>query len=149
MKIAIGCDSAGFILKQPILEYLTQNDIQFEDIGVFEEVSCDYTDYAREVAEKVAKGECDRGILLCGTGIGMSIAANKVPGVRAALCHDEFTARATTEHNDTNVLCMGGRLIAPYMGVLILDSWLKAEFQGGRHQARIDKITDIEKKYCK
>ena len=109
----------------------------------------DYPDFALPVAEAVASGEAERGIVICGTGIGVSIAANKVPGVRAALCHDCFSAKATREHNDSNVLAMGERVIGPGLALEIADIWLHTPYAGGRHQARIDKITAIEKKYGK
>ena len=111
--------------------------------------SCDYPDYALPVAEAVACGECDRGIIICGTGIGVSIVANKVPGVRASLCHDVFSAKATRAHNDSNVLCMGARVIGEGLMLEIVEAYLSAAFEGGRHQARIDKIAAIEKKYGK
>ncbi|MDI3311976.1 MAG: ribose 5-phosphate isomerase B, partial [Thermoanaerobacterium sp.] len=113
------------------------------------EDSVDYPDYAREVAEAVASGQFEKGILLCGTGVGISIAANKVPGIRAAHVSDAFSARYSKEHNNANVLCMGGRVVGPGLAALLVDEWLDAEFQGGRHQKRIDKISEIEKKYSK
>ena len=109
----------------------------------------DYPDYAVQVAEAVANGEADKGILICGTGIGMNIAANKVPGIRAALCHDCFSAQATREHNDSNILTMGERVVGPGLAVKIVDIWLHTEFQGGRHAVRVNKISQIEEKYLK
>jgi len=123
-------------------------NIQTEDFGCTCEESVDYPDYALPVAEKVAAGEFERGILVCGTGIGMSIAANKVPGIRCALVHDTFSAKATREHNNTNVLAMGERVIGPGLALDIVKIWLETEFQGGRHERRVDKITQIEEKHA-
>lgn len=149
MMIAVGSDHGGFALKQHILRYLKENGFEYKDYGCFSEQSVDYPDFALPVAEAVASGEAERGIVICGTGIGVSIAANKVPGVRAALCHDCFSAKATREHNDSNVLAMGERVIGPGLALEIADIWLHTPYAGGRHQARIDKITAIEKKYGK
>lgn len=145
--IAVGSDHGGYALKQQILRYLKENGFEYKDYGCFSEQSVDYPDFALPVAEAVAGGEAERGILVCGTGIGVSIAANKVPGVRAALCHDCFSAKATREHNDSNVLTMGERVIGSGLALEIVDIWLHTPYAGGRHQARIDKITAIEKKY--
>ena len=149
MMIAVGSDHGGYALKQHILRYLKENGFEYKDYGCFSEQSVDYPDFALPVAEAVASGEAERGIVICGTGIGVSIAANKVPGVRAALCHDCFSAKATREHNDSNVLAMGERVIGPGLALEIADIWLHTPYAGGRHQARIDKITAIEKKYGK
>ncbi len=145
--IAVGSDHGGYALKQQILRYLKENGFEYKDYGCFSEQSVDYPDFALPVAEAVAGGEAERGILVCGTGIGVSIAANKVPGVRAALCHDCFSAKATREHNDSNVLTMGERVIGSGLALEIVDIWLHTPYAGGRHQARIDKIAAIEKKY--
>lgn len=145
--IAVGSDHGGYALKQQILRYLKENGFEYKDYGCFSEQSVDYPDFALPVAEAVAGGEAERGILICGTGIGVSIAANKVPGVRAALCHDCFSAKATREHNDSNVLTMGERVIGSGLALEIVDIWLHTPYAGGRHQARIDKIAAIEKKY--
>ncbi|MFM1651189.1 ribose 5-phosphate isomerase B [Brevibacillus sp. B_LB10_24] len=147
MRVALGADHGGFRLKEEIKSLLEEMNIACEDFGCDCETSVDYPDYALPVAEKVAAGEFDRGILICGTGIGMSIAANKVPGIRCALVHDMFSAKATREHNDTNVLTMGERVIGPGLAREIVKIWLETEFQGGRHQRRIDKVTDIEAKH--
>jgi ribose 5-phosphate isomerase B len=147
MKIALGSDHAGFPLKKVVIEYLQDEGIEFEDFGTFSEDSCDYPDYALKVAEKVADKSYELGILICGTGIGIGIAANKVPGIRAALCGDTFSARASREHNNANILTMGQRVIGPGLAIDIVKTFLSAEFQGDRHQRRIDKITEIEKKY--
>ncbi|MFP3388951.1 ribose 5-phosphate isomerase B [Brevibacillus sp. SIMBA_040] len=148
MKVAIAADHGGYKLKEEIKTLLTSMNIQTEDFGCTCEESVDYPDYALPVAEKVAAGQFDRGILVCGTGIGMSIAANKVPGIRCALVHDTFSARATREHNNTNVLAMGERVIGPGLALDIVKIWLETEFQGGRHERRVDKITQIEEKHA-
>ncbi|WP_434631420.1 ribose 5-phosphate isomerase B [Thermoanaerobacterium thermosaccharolyticum] len=147
--IAIGSDHGGYELKEAIKKHLDEKGIEYKDFGTFSEESVDYPDFALKVAEAVASGEFERGILLCGTGVGISIAANKVPGIRAANVSDAFSARYSKEHNNANVLCMGGRVVGPGLATLLVDEWLNAEFQGGRHQKRLDKITEIEKKYSK
>lgn len=149
MKIALGSDHAGFPLKREILEYLKNKDLEFEDFGTFSEESCDYPDYALKVGEQVVNKNYDFGILVCGTGIGISIAANKIPGVRAALCGDTFSAHACREHNNANILAIGQRVVGVGLALDIVDTFLFTEFQGGRHQKRIDKIERIEKKYIK
>jgi len=146
MKVAIAADHGGFKLKEEIKALLTSMNIEFQDFGCECEQSVDYPDYALPVAEKVAAGEFDRGILVCGTGIGMSIAANKIPGIRCALVHDTFSARATREHNDSNVLAMGERVIGPGLALDIVKIWLETEFQGGRHERRVEKVKEIETK---
>lgn len=148
MKIAIGADHGGYQLKEEIKRLLDSMDVEYEDVGCDCEQSVDYPDYALPVAEKVASGACDRGILICGTGIGMSIAANKVRGVRCALVHDLFSAKATREHNDSNVLAMGARVIGPGLALEIVKVWLGAEFEGGRHAKRVEKIAKIEGGYA-
>lgn len=144
MKVAIGSDHGGFNLKSEIISLLEELNIEYVDVGCDCEDSVDYPDYGIPVAKMVANGEVDRGILICGTGVGMSIAANKVKGVRCALVHDLFTAKATREHNDSNVLAMGGRIIGPGLAREIARVWLTTEFEGGRHKRRIDKIIEIE-----
>ncbi|MGG1658665.1 ribose 5-phosphate isomerase B [Brevibacillus sp. NRS-1366] len=148
MKVAIAADHGGYKLKEEIKTLLASMNIQTEDFGCTCEESVDYPDYALPVAEKVAAGEFERGILVCGTGIGMSIAANKVPGIRCALVHDTFSARATREHNNTNVLAMGERVIGPGLALDIVKIWLETEFQGGRHERRVEKITRIEEQHA-
>ena len=148
MKIAIASDHGGYKLKGEIAAYLRERGFPFEDLGVYTEEAADYPDQALSVAEAVRSGSFTRGIICCGTGIGVAIAANKVPGVRAALCHDTFSARASREHNDANVLTMGQRVIGPGLACEIAGIWLETEFQGGRHARRVDKINEIEKKYC-
>lgn len=149
MKIAVGSDHGGFLLKNEILKYLKEKNIDFNDFGCFTSESVDYPDIGQAVGEAVAAGEYDRGIICCGTGIGISISANKVPGVRAALCGDCFSAKASREHNDANVLALGERVIGTELAKMIIDTWLSAEFQGGRHGRRVEKIANIEKKYNK
>lgn len=147
MRVALAADHGGYHLKEAIKGWLFELGIAAEDFGTHTPESVDYPDYARVVAEKVAAGEFDRGILVCGTGIGMSIAANKVPGVRAALCHDVFSARATREHNDSNILTLGERVIGQGLARAIVEAWLGAEFAGGRHAARVEKIRTLEGAY--
>lgn len=144
MKVAIGSDHGGFRLKEEIKKLLDEMGIEYEDVGCTCSDSVDYPDYAIPVAEKVSKKEVDRGILICGTGIGMSIAANKVKGVRCALVHDLFSAKATRQHNDSNVLAMGERVIGPGLALEIVKVWLETEYEGGRHENRVNKITEYE-----
>lgn len=147
MKIAIGCDHAGIHLKPILIGYLEKNGISYTDFGTKTEESCNYAEYGAKVAEEVAAGNFDYGILICGTGIGMSIVANKVPGIRCAHCTDEFSARATRMHNDANVLAVGERITGPGVFLEIVKTFLSTPFEGGRHLARIAKITETEKKY--
>lgn len=149
MKIAIGCDHGGYNLKEAIKKHLEGKSIEFKDFGVHNLDSVDYPDYALPVAEAVAGGEFDYGILICGTGMGISIAANKVKGIRAAVVSDTFTAEMSKLHNNANILAMGERVVGQGLALRILDTWLEAEFEGGRHLKRVDKITLIEEKYCK
>jgi ribose 5-phosphate isomerase B len=149
MTIAIGSDHAGFKFKEAIKKYLLTLNYLVEDFGTNSEERVDYPDYAFKVAENVAKGNFDLGILICGTGIGMSIAANKVKGIRAALCNDLYTAHISKEHNDANVLCMGGRVVGEEVAKEIVKTWLNARFEGGRHVQRVFKIQDYEYNKCK
>lgn len=142
--IAIGCDHAGYELKEEVIAHLYDNGYEILDIGCNGE-SCDYPVIAKEVAENIVNGKCDKGILICGTGVGMSIAANKVNGIRAALCTDYYTAKYTRLHNNSNILCMGARTIGSGSAMELVDVFLNTEFEGGRHQRRIDLITEIEK----
>ncbi|MCD8509791.1 MAG: ribose 5-phosphate isomerase B [Bacillus sp. (in: Bacteria)] len=144
MKVAIGTDHGGFELKKEMINLLEEMNMEVVDVGCDCPDSVDYPDYGIPVAEMVANGQADRGILICGTGIGMSIAANKVKGIRCALVHDLFTAKVTREHNDTNVLAMGARVIGPGLALEIARTWLSAEFEGGRHATRIGKIAAYE-----
>lgn len=148
MKIAIGCDHGGYTLKAPISKMLTDMGYDVLDLGCDGE-KVDYPDYGQKVGEAVASGEADRGIVICGTGIGISIAANKVPGVRAALCFNEYMAEKAAEHNNANVLALGARTTGDDLAKSIVKSWLSHDFAGGRHARRVDKITAIEAKYAK
>jgi ribose 5-phosphate isomerase B len=141
LKIALGSDHAGYRLKEEIAEVLRTDGVDFQDFGAFSEEPVDYPDIARKVAEAVSKGQFDSGILICGTGVGMCITANKVHGVRAVLCSDEYTARLSREHNNTNVLTLGGRTIGPELAKSIMQVWLNTTFDAGsRHTRRINKI---------
>ncbi|MGG4265106.1 ribose 5-phosphate isomerase B [Peribacillus simplex] len=144
MKVAIASDHGGIHIREEIKNLMDELQIPFEDFGCECSTSVDYPDYALPVAEKVAQGEFDRGILICGTGIGMSIAANKVKGIRCALVHDVYSAKLTRQHNDTNMLAMGERVIGPGLAREIAQTWLTSEFEGGRHQNRIGKIAEYE-----
>jgi ribose 5-phosphate isomerase B len=149
MRIAIGSDHAGLKFKGIIKQRFSAPGREFTDFGINTSQPADYPDIAVTVGEAVARGDYDQGILICGTGIGMVIAANKVPGIRAALCHDVFTAKAAREHNDANILTLGERVLQPEAACDIVDAWLKARFTGGRHARRLEKIRELERKYCK
>lgn len=149
LRVAIASDHGGWQLKQHIVEYLREAGVACTDLGTYSEEAVDYPDFALLVAEGVRRGDYDRGILCCGTGIGVCIAANKVPGIRAALCHDTYSARMSREHNDANILTMGQRVIGPGVAREIVKVWLATEFTGGRHACRIDKIRQIEAKYIR
>lgn len=142
--IAIGADHGGFELKEHVVKYLKEKGLDVKDYGTYTEDSVDYPDCAKPVCLAVQSGEAQCGILICGTGIGISIAANKHKGIRAALCGDVYSAKMTKQHNNANILCMGGRVIGRELAFMIVDAWLGAEFEGGRHQNRIDKIHAIE-----
>jgi len=144
--IAIGSDHGGFELKNHIINYLKEKNIDIKDFGCFDESSVDYPDIAEAVCDSINNGESECGILVCGTGIGISIAANKIDGIRAAHCHDVYSAEMTKRHNNANVICMGGRVVGRELAFKIVDAWLGAEFEGGRHQNRIDKIHALEKR---
>jgi ribose 5-phosphate isomerase B len=146
--IALGADHAGFQLKEALKSWLIEHGYQVVDYGTHSAESVDYPNYAAQVAEAVADRKVEVGVLVCGTGIGMTIAANKVPGVRAALCSDLYTARMSREHNDANVLALGGRLMGPEMAVDILRMWLETGFADGRHRRRVDKIGDLESRHA-
>lgn len=150
MKVAIGCDHGGINLKPILIKYLNEKGIEFKDFGTFNTDSVDYNDYAEPVCMAVASGQFDKGILICGTGIGMSIVANKIKGIRCAHCQDVFSAKATREHNDTNVLAFGERVIGPGLMLEIVNAFLFTEFSNdARHQRRIQKIKDLEAKNFK
>ena len=142
MKVIVGSDHGGFNLKNTIVSELKEKGVDMTDFGPGSADSVDYPDFAKPLAEKVAAGEYDKGILICGTGIGMSISANKVKGIRCALVHDTFSARATREHNDSNILAMGERVIGKGLASDIVDIWLNTEFEGGRHEKRVRKIEE-------
>lgn len=146
MKVALASDHGGIHIREEIRNLLEEMGVEYQDFGCDCETSVDYPDYALPVAQKVANGEFDRGILICGTGIGMSIAANKVKGIRCALAHDVFSAKATRQHNDTNMLAMGERVIGPGLALEIVKVWLTTDFEGGRHTRRIEKVTNYEEK---
>lgn len=145
MKIAIGCDHGGFEHKNAIAEHLKERGFEVSDFGIYENKSVDYPEIAGKVANSVKSGENNLGILVCGTGIGMSIAANKVNGIRAAACSDHFSAKYTRLHNNANILCLGGRVIGVGTALELADLFVDTEYEGGRHQKRLDMITDIEK----
>lgn len=143
-KILIASDHAGFELKSKLAAVLTDWNYLVEDLGVDVPESVDYPDYALDLARRVGRGDAALGVLVCGTGVGMAIAANKVPGVRAATICDEYSARMARSHNDLNVLCLGGRVLGPDRATAILRAWLDSTFEGGRHQRRLDKISAAE-----
>lgn len=142
--IAIGSDHAGYSLKKEVIARLNENNIPFVEFGCMNGESCDYPLVAEEVCSRIVNGEAEFGILICGTGIGISMAANKVKGIRAALCTDGYMAKYTRLHNDANVLCMGGRVTGAGVAAEIVETFLNTDFEGGRHQRRVDQITDIE-----
>ena len=144
MKIAIGCDHGALALKNVVVEHLTKKGYQVQDFGTYTLDSCDYPDFAAAAAKAVAAGQCDKGIVLCTTGIGVSIAANKVKGIRCALLSDVMSARMTREHNDTNVMAIGAAVVGQMLALELIDTWLGTEFTGGRHQRRIDKMMALE-----
>ncbi|MFT8316106.1 MAG: ribose 5-phosphate isomerase B [Clostridium sp.] len=144
MKIALGSDHAGLSLKKIIIKHLEEKCIEIKDFGTYNEESCDYPDYAYKVANEVAQKNFDLGILVCGTGIGIGIAANKVKGIRAATCSDTFSAHACREHNNANIIALGERVVGPGLAIDIVDTFLGASFEGGRHEKRVNKIADIE-----
>lgn len=146
MKIAIGCDHGGLEHKNAIKEHLESRGFEVVDSGIYEQVSVDYPDIAEKVCANILSGECERGFLVCGTGIGMSIAANKIKGIRAAVCSDHFSAKYTRLHNDTNILCLGGRVIGIGTALELVDIFVDTEFEGGRHANRVAKITALENK---
>ena len=145
MKIAIGSDHGGFSVKEIAKPHLEKLGYEVIDFGTNTPDSCHYPIYAEKVARAVASGEADKGILICGTGIGMSIAANKIPGIRAAAVSDCFTAKATRQHNDSNILCLGERTVGPGLALMLMETFLTTEFVGGRHQTRVDMISALEK----
>ncbi|MDP4179827.1 MAG: ribose 5-phosphate isomerase B [Bacillota bacterium] len=149
MLIGIGSDHGGFNLKSEIIKFLKEKGYEIKDFGTCSADSVDYPDYGRAVAEAVSNGECEKGIIICGTGIGISIAANKVNGIRAALCTDSFMAKMARAHNNSNILALGERVLGIGSALDIVEVWLNTEYEAGRHQLRLDKIADIEEKYNK
>ncbi len=145
MRIAIGCDHRGYRVKTKLIELVTKLGHEVTDAGAHSAESCDYPDMAAAVARKVAAGEADRGILICGSGIGMCIAANKIPGVRAAPCHDDLTAEMSRRHNDLNVLCLSADMLGERLIDRLVETWLNTPFEGGRHTRRLEKITALER----
>ena len=144
MRIAIGSDHRGFALKQSLIDMIRELGHEPDDMGCYDDEAVDYPDYAEKVARAVSKAKAARGVLICGTGNGMSMAANKVPGVRAAVCVDALSARMAREHNDSNVVCIGSGLVGELSAIETVKAYLEAEFQGGRHSRRVDKIGAIE-----
>lgn len=146
--IAIGSDHAGYELKKEIISYLAEKGYKIKDFGTgCKETSVDYTDFGLLVAESIQRGECEKGIVICGTGIGISISANKVPGIRAALCTNCYMARMSREHNNSNILALGSRVLGVDLALDIVDTWLKTDFKKDRHKIRVDKIAEIERKF--
>jgi len=146
MPVLVASDHAGRRLRLDLLAHLQARGLEVDDLGTHTDASCDYPTYAEALARRVAAGEASWGLLVCGTGVGMAIAANKVPGVRAAVVSDSFSARATRQHNDANVLCLGERVVGAGLAREIVDAWLSAAFEGGRHQARVDLIHALEQR---
>lgn len=144
MKIAIGCDHGGLEHKNAIAQHLKERGFEVTDFGIYEQVSVDYPDIAKKVTAAITSKECELGILVCGTGIGMSIAANKVKGIRAAACSEHFSAKYTRLHNNSNILCLGGRVIGVGTAIELVDLFVDTDFEGGRHAGRVAKITEIE-----
>lgn len=144
MRIAVGSDHAGFQLKQAVLSFFSERGLEYQDFGCYDETSVDYPDIALPVAQAVAEGQFDHGILICSNGVGMSICANKVRGIRAALCSDTFSARRAREHTDANILCMGGLAIGPGLARELVQAYLDAAFLGGRHARRVEKIRALD-----
>lgn len=142
MTVALGCDHGGFALKEKIIEYLTAKGVAYQDFGCFDTQSCDYPEFARKAARAVASGECDRGVVVCTTGIGVSIVANKVPGVRCALCHEPWSAQMTRRHNDANMLALGAAVTGEGLALEILERFLSTGFEGGRHARRVGQIEE-------
>ena len=146
MRVAVGADQGGYILKDPIIEFLNEQGYEVLDLGIYRLESVDYPDYGEKVARAVATGQAERGIVICGTGIGVSLAANRVTGIRAALCTDCYMARMAREHNDAQVLCLGGRVIGAGLALDIVQVFLTCQFEGGRHARRVNKIMALERK---
>lgn len=146
MKLLIGSDHGGYHLKEHIKKYLSEKGYEMVDVGTDSEDSCDYPDFAQKLCNGIIQGTAEKGILICGTGIGISIAANKCAGIRAALCNEVYGAKMSRQHNDANVLCMGARVIGVGTAEMIADTWLNTDFEGGRHERRVAKIMALEEK---
>ena len=144
--IAIGSDHGGYLLKEEIKKHLDAEGIEYRDFGTDSTASCDYPVFAEKVCRSIQQGECEKGILVCGTGIGMSMCANKCKGIRAAVCGDHFSAEFTRRHNNANVLCLGARVIGPGGALQLVDVFLTTEYEGGRHEKRIEMMTELENK---
>ncbi len=144
MRIVTASDHGAIDLRRELLEHIREQGHEVEDLGTHEDASVDYPDYAIKAVAKLRSGEADRAVLMCGTGLGISMAANRHKGIRAAVCHNEFEARMSRQHNDANILVMGGRVIGPGLAVSLFDAWMEAEFEGGRHERRVEKIEAIE-----
>lgn len=149
MRLALGCDSAGLPLKEIVYQHLKNRGVPVVDCGIRPGQDIDYPDVARDVAEQVAAGKFDRAILICGTGIGMAIVANKVPGVRAAVCHDPYSAERARKSNDAQVMALGARVVGPELAKSLTDIWLKSEFEGGRSAPKVAKIIEIDQARCR
>lgn len=145
MRIAVGCDHVGFLLKRAVVEHLERRGYTVVDLGTNSAARTDYPVYGKAVAEAVASGACSLGVVLCGTGVGISIAANKVPGVRAVVCSEPYSALLSRRHNDTNVLALGARVVGENLALMILDAFLEGEFEGGRHRARVDMLDALDR----
>ncbi|MGN1195666.1 MAG: ribose 5-phosphate isomerase B [Acutalibacteraceae bacterium] len=146
MKIAIGCDHVGYELKKRVIDHLTEKGHQVVDFGTDSNERTDYPIYGEKAANAVASGECERGIVICGTGIGISISANKVKGIRCVVCSEPYSALLSRQHNDTNMLAFGSRVVGGDLALMIVDAWLSGEYEGGRHARRVQMISDIESK---
>ena len=146
MKIAIGCDHVGYELKKRVIDHLTEKGHEVVDFGTNSQERTDYPIYGEKAANAVASGECDRGIVICGTGIGISISANKVKGIRCVVCSEPYSALLSRQHNDTNMLAFGSRVVGADLALMIVDAWLSGEYEGGRHARRVQMISDIENK---
>lgn len=147
MRIAIGSDHIGYPLKRYLIPFLREMGLEVEDCGTYSRARTDYPVFAQKVARKITCGDYDRGILICGSGIGMSISANKIHGIRAVVCSEPYSAVVSRKHNNSNVLCMGSRVVGEELAEMIVQEWLKAEYEGGRHQGRLDMIHEIEENY--
>jgi ribose 5-phosphate isomerase B len=148
MRLAIGNDHRGFKLKQELISFIAERGDEYQDFGSYDTAPVDYPDFAQKVAEAVVKGEAKMGILICGSGLGMSIAANKICGIRATLCQDIFTARLARQHNNANILCLGGEVVGPGLAKEIVQIFLTTDFEGGRHATRLEKVAKLESKQC-